>query len=73
MLERLWRFFRVPAQSYSPPTEYDPVYGLPKRAVEEWLARNPRLREKHEVEEWLVVNPPLQKEHEASLRQRSVA
>ncbi len=28
--------------------EYDPVYGLPRRAVEEWLARNPRLREEYE-------------------------
>ena len=25
-------------------TQYDPVYGLPLRAVDEWLARNPRLR-----------------------------
>ena len=28
--------------------EYDPVYGLPRRAVEDWLARNPRLREEYE-------------------------
>jgi GrpB-like predicted nucleotidyltransferase (UPF0157 family) len=28
--------------------EYEPVYGLPRRAVEEWLARNPRLREEYE-------------------------
>jgi hypothetical protein len=28
--------------------EYEPVYGLPKRSVEEWLARNPQLRERYE-------------------------
>ncbi len=31
-----------------PPAEaqYDPVYGLPQRAIDEWLARNPRLRKR---------------------------
>lgn len=31
---------------HEPPAEaqYDPVYGLPLRAVDAWLARNPRLR-----------------------------
>jgi hypothetical protein len=24
--------------------EYDPVYGLPRRAVDEWVARNPTLK-----------------------------
>jgi hypothetical protein len=29
---------------------YDPVYGLPRRAVEEWLARNPGIRDEYEAE-----------------------
>jgi hypothetical protein len=32
-----------------PDVEYDPVYGLPRRSVEEWLARNPRLRKEYEA------------------------
>src|SRR3954469_16343395 len=28
---------------------YDPVYGLPRRAVEEWLARNPAIRDEYEA------------------------
>jgi hypothetical protein len=58
MLKRLWRLFRIAAESAESHEEYDPVYGLPKRAVEEWLARNPQLREEYEVREWLARNPP---------------
>jgi hypothetical protein len=62
-----------PADQPEPtPTEYDPVYGLPRRAVEEWLARNPRLRQEYEVEEWLNRNPPLRAEYEAARRQGKV-
>ena len=57
----------------SPPVEYDPVYGLPRRAVEEWLARNPQLREEYKVREWLARNPPLNEDYEAALRRRIAA
>jgi hypothetical protein len=30
--------------------EFDPVYGLPWRAVREWLDRNPQLMEEYEAE-----------------------
>lgn len=53
----------------TPQTEYDPVYGLPRRAVEEWLARNPQLKEEHELLEWLARNPPLRREYEEARRQ----
>jgi hypothetical protein len=29
--------------------KYDPVYGLPQRAVDEWLARNPEIRDEYEA------------------------
>jgi len=53
MLNWVRRIFGMAAESASSDPEFDPVYGLPRRAVEEWLARNPRLREEYEVEEWL--------------------
>jgi hypothetical protein len=69
MLRWLWRLFGWAAESSSPTVEYDPVYGFPRRAVEEWLARNPQLREEYEVQVWLVRNPPLRKEYEAARQQ----
>ncbi len=61
-----------PADQPEPaPPEYEPVYGLPRRAIEAWLARNPRLRKEYE-EEWLDRNPPLRAEHEAARRQGEV-
>ncbi len=30
--------------------EYEPVFGLPRRSVEEWLARNPDFRAIYEAE-----------------------
>ena len=48
--------------------EFDPVYGLSKRAVEEWLARNPRLWPQYATALWLVRNPPLRTEYEAARR-----
>lgn len=69
MLERLRRLFGT-AGADGLDGEYDPVYGLPKRAVEEWLARNPGLREEHTVREWLARNRPLRSEYDAALRER---
>ena len=50
MWQRLRRPFGTAAESPSLDGEYDPIYGLPWRAVEEWLARNPGLKEKYEAE-----------------------
>jgi hypothetical protein len=30
--------------------QYDPVYGLPRRSLEEWLARNPDVKDEYEAE-----------------------
>ena len=69
MLERLRSLFGTAAESLSLDGEYDPVYGLSKRAIEEWLARNPGLRAEYEVKKWLAVNPPLREEYDAELRE----
>lgn len=29
---------------------FEPIYGLPKRSLDEWLSRNPRLKEQYEKE-----------------------
>ena len=39
MLNWVRRLFGMAAESASSDAEFDPVYGLPRRAVEEWLAR----------------------------------
>jgi hypothetical protein len=57
MLKRLQRLFGMVPEFASPSTKYDPIYGLPKWAVQEWLARN----------------PPLREEYEAAVRQKKVA
>lgn len=49
MVRRLWPLLRITGQRTTD-TQYDPVYGLPRHRVEEWLARNPRLSEQYEVE-----------------------
>jgi hypothetical protein len=49
LVEEILRMKR-PTSRPSPGVEYEPVYGLPKHEVEEWLLRNPRLREKYEAE-----------------------
>ena len=49
MLKRLTRLLGMAAQPGPPPPVHDPVYGLPRRAVEEWLARNPRLKQEYEA------------------------
>jgi hypothetical protein len=57
MIQALCKLLGISVDPASLHTEYEPVYGLPKRAVEEWLARNPQLNE----------------EYEAQLRQRTLA
>lgn len=29
---------------------FEPIYGLPKRSLDEWLSRNPQLQKEYEVE-----------------------
>jgi hypothetical protein len=50
MAKRLARFFGLSAESVPANREFEPVYGLPRRSVEEWLARNPELRATYEAE-----------------------
>jgi hypothetical protein len=58
MLERLWRLFGIATDSEPPRAHYDPIYGLPRRAVEEWLARNPRLRDQYKVQKLASPQSP---------------
>jgi hypothetical protein len=51
--------------------DYEPVYGLPRLAVEESLAHNPQLREEYELRGWLARNPPAWHEFETGRRERS--
>ncbi len=67
----LERLFGKADRSAPADIEYDPVYGLPKRAVEQWLEHNPQLRQEYEIKGWLARNPPLHAEQEAAKRQRS--
>lgn len=30
--------------------KFEPIYGLPKRSLDEWLSRNPALRNEYEAE-----------------------
>lgn len=71
MLKGLKRLFGMDADAAGSGGDYDPVYGLPRRAVEEWLARNPTLRQQHEVEEWIARNPPLRQKYQAAQQQGS--
>jgi len=50
MLRWLGRLFGTPDKPTIPHTKEDPVYGLPRQSVEDWLGRNPRLREEHAAE-----------------------
>jgi hypothetical protein len=72
MLRWLLKSFGFDRDSSAEQSPYEPVYGLPRRAVEEWLARNPRLKEEYEVLEWLARNPPLKQEYEAAQKQQNV-
>ena len=50
MLNWLGRLFGKAGESTSSATEYDPIYGLPRQSVEQWLAHNPGLREAYDAE-----------------------
>jgi hypothetical protein len=73
MLRWLGNLFGMASESARIRVEYDPVYGLPKARVEEWLARNPRLKETYAVQQWLVRNPLLRSEYEAARRRLVLA
>jgi hypothetical protein len=49
MWRSLLRLAGLSGGTHSTRDQYDPVYGLPRRAVEEWLARNPKIREEYEA------------------------
>jgi hypothetical protein len=68
MLKRLLTLFGTAAEATPPHAEYDPVYGLPRWRVEQWLARNPSLREQYEVDAWLARNPSLRQEADTLTR-----
>jgi hypothetical protein len=61
MWSTLLRFFGVSGGAESIRDEYDPVYGLPRRAVEEWLARNPTLKREYEAMLQARAQPPSRK------------
>jgi hypothetical protein len=69
----LWASPGTGAASTSSADEFDPVYGLPRRAVDEWLARNPQLQREYTMEEWLARNPPLRQEVDEAQRRRLLA
>lgn len=47
MFEWLWRRRRLADQDGSGEVEYDPVYSLSRRALNEWLKWNPQLAVEH--------------------------
>jgi hypothetical protein len=49
MLKLLLRFFGI-VKGNSELDNFDPIYGLPKHSLDEWLARNPTLKKKYESE-----------------------
>jgi hypothetical protein len=49
MLKSLLRFFGI-VKDNSDLDNFDPIYGLPKRSLDEWLSRNPTLKTKYESE-----------------------
>jgi hypothetical protein len=69
MFRRLLKLLGFSRDDSIPQPEYDPVYGLPRRSLEEWLARNPQLREEYEVLAWLARNPSLRQEYEVARKQ----
>jgi hypothetical protein len=49
MLKSLLRFFGI-VKDDSELDNFEPIYGLPKRSLDEWLSRNPAFKEKYESE-----------------------
>ena len=46
MIRKLLRWFGL-VNAEAGYEEFEPVYGLPKRSLEEWLSRNPSMRERY--------------------------
>jgi hypothetical protein len=49
MFKSWFRFFGIGAHS-SELDKFEPIYGLPKRSLDEWLSRNPLLKQEYEIE-----------------------
>lgn len=49
MIKKLLRLFRL-VETENVSARFEPVYGLPKQAFEEWLSRNPSMRERYAAE-----------------------
>ena len=59
MSRRFGRLLGLVDQAPPAYTQYDPVYGLPLRAIDEWLARNPRFRKRSPTK--LMASKPVDK------------
>jgi hypothetical protein len=46
MFKSVLRFFGL-AKKSSERDNFDPLYGLPKQSLDEWLARNPKLKREY--------------------------
>jgi hypothetical protein len=73
MIQWLMTLFGIGQNAPIQEPEYEPVYGLPKRAVEQWLAYNPDLRREYEVMAWLARNPPLWRKYQAARKQANTS
>lgn len=49
MIDWLLHFFGI-IRDERGPDEFEPIYGLPKRSLDEWLSRNPALRKDYDAE-----------------------
>lgn len=57
MLQRLLQLLGVAAEPGPPGSDYDPIYGLSRRAINDWLARNPQLKREHDAQ-LRLLSPP---------------
>jgi hypothetical protein len=48
MVKSLLRFVGI-AKDERAPEQFDPIYGLPRRSLDEWLSRNPALKKDYEA------------------------
>ena len=49
MIRALLRMFGL-VDSDADPAKFEPVFGLPKRSLDEWLSRHPSMRERYDAE-----------------------
>src|SRR4051794_33343579 len=49
MIKSLLRFFGI-IKDEGALDQFEPIYGLPTRSLDEWLSRNPGLQKEHEKE-----------------------